>query len=44
MGVKKSLGYAVGIVSVIDVLVVIAVFAGPNKHGAFEGRGAKDQS
>jgi hypothetical protein len=33
MGVKKSLGYAVGIVSVIDVLVVIAVFAGPNKHG-----------
>jgi len=44
MGVKKSLGYAVGIVRVIDMLVVIAVFAGPNKHGAFECSRAKDQS
>ena len=44
MGVKKSLGYAVGIVSVIDMLVVIAMFAGPKKHGVFEGSGAKDQS
>ena len=43
MGVKESLGDAVWVFIVIDMLVVGAVFAGPEEHGVLKGSGAEDQ-
>jgi hypothetical protein len=43
VSVKKSLGDAVGVFIVIDMLMVGAVLAGPEEHGVFKGAGAEDQ-
>ena len=43
VSVKKSLGDAVGVFIVIDMLMVSAVLAGPEEHGVFKGTGTEDQ-
>jgi hypothetical protein len=41
--VKQSLGYTVGVVIVVDMLMVATMFASPEEHGVLKCRRTKDQ-
>jgi len=43
MSMEKTLADAVRVIVVIDIFVVIAMFASPEERRVFERRGAKDQ-